>query len=332
MRFVQLGRREFITLLGGAAAAWPLAARAQQPGMPVIGFLDSKSPDDSAHMVAAFRRGLNGSTFIEGQNVAIEFRWAQSQYDQLPALAADLVRRRVDVIAATGGPAALAAKAASATIPIVFRIAADPIAAGLVASLSRPGGNVTGVTSLNLEVGPKRLEFLHELVPSATIMAALVNPTNPSNAEILSRDLQATARLLGLQLHLLHASSDADIDAVFATLTELRAGGLVIGTDALFTSRDEKLAALALRYRIPTIYQWREFVAAGGLMSYGGSLADSYRLAGVYTGRILKGEKPADLPVQQATKLELFINLKTAKALGLDVPATLLSTADEVIE
>ena len=324
-------RREFITLLGGAAA-WPLAARAQQQGMPVIGFLDSKSPDDSAHIVAAFRRGLNGSTFIEGQNVAIEFRWAQNQYDQLPALAADLVRRRVDVIAATGGPAALAAKAASATIPIVFRLAADPIAAGLVASLSRPGGNITGVTSLNLEVGPKRLEFLHELVPTATIMAALVNPTNPSNAEILSRDLQATARLLGLQLHLLHASSDADIDAVFATLTELRAGGLVIGTDAIFTSRDEKLAALALRYRIPTIYQWREFVAAGGLISYGGSFADSYRLAGVYTGRILKGEKPADLPVQQATKLELFINLKTAKALGITVPSTLLALADEVIE
>jgi putative ABC transport system substrate-binding protein len=327
-----VNRRELIGLVGGAAAAWPLAARAQQPAMPVIGFLDSKSPDDSAHIVAAFRRGLNGSTFIEGQKVAIEFRWAQNQYDQLPALAADLVRRRVDVIAATGGPAALAAKAASATIPIVFRIAADPIAAGLVASLSRPGGNVTGVTSLNLEVGPKRLEFLHELVPSATIMAALVNPTNPSNAEILSRDLQATARLLGLQLHLLHASSDADIDAVFATLTELRAGGLVIGTDALFTSRDEKLAALALRYRIPTIYQWREFVAAGGLMSYGGSFADSYRLAGVYTGRILKGEKPGDLPVQQATKLELFINLKTAKALGITVPSTLLALADEVIE
>jgi ABC-type uncharacterized transport system substrate-binding protein len=325
-------RREFITLLVGAAAAWPLAARAQQPGTLVIGFLDSKSPDDSAHIVAAFRRGLNGSTFIEGQNVAIEFRWAQNQYDQLPALAADLVRRRVDVIAATGGPAALAAKAASATIPIVFRLAADPIAAGLVASLSRPGGNITGVTSLNLEVGPKRLEFLHELVPTATIMAALVNPTNPINAERLSRDLQATARLLGLQLHLLHASSDADIDAVFATLTELRAGGLVIGTDALFTSRDEKLAALALRYRIPTIYQWREFVAAGGLMSYGGSFADSYRLAGVYTGRILKGEKPADLPVQQATKLELFINLKTAKALGITVPPTLLALADEVIE
>ena len=325
-------RREFITLLGGAAAAWPIVARTQQPGMPVIGFLDSKSPDDSAHMVAAFRRGLNESTFIEGQNVTIEFRWAQNQYDQLPVLAADLVRRRVDVIAATGGPAALAAKAASATVPIVFRLAADPIAAGLVASLSRPGGNVTGVTSLNLEVGPKRLEFLHELVPTATIMAALVNPTNPTNAEILSRDLQATARLIGLQLHLLHASSDADIDAVFTTLTELRAAGLVIGTDALFTSRDEKLAALGLRYRIPTIYQWREFVAAGGLMSYGGSFADSYRLAGVYTGRILKGEKPADLPVQQATKLELFINIKTAKALGLEVPATLLARADEVIE
>jgi putative tryptophan/tyrosine transport system substrate-binding protein len=325
-------RRQFITLLGGAAAAWPLAARAQQPAMPAIGFLDSKSSDDSAHMVAAFRRGLNESTFIEGQNVTIEFRWAQNQYDQLPVLAADLVRRRVDVIAATGGPAALAAKAASATIPIVFRLAADPIAAGLVASLSRPGGNVTGVTSLNLEVGSKRLEFLHELVPTATIMAALVNPTNPTNAEILSRDLQATARLLGLQLHLLHASSDADIDAVFATLTELRAAGLVIGTDALFTSRDEKLAALGLRYRMPTIYQWREFVAAGGLMSYGGSFADSYRLAGVYTGRILKGEKPADLPVQQATKLELFINLKTAKALGITVPPTLLALADEVIE
>jgi putative tryptophan/tyrosine transport system substrate-binding protein len=325
-------RREFIALLGGTAVAWPLAAHAQQSSMPVIGFLDSKSPDDSAHMVAAFRRGLNESTFIEGQNVTIEFRWAQNQYDQLPVLAADLVRRRVDVIAATGGPAALAAKAASATIPIVFRVAADPIAAGLVASLSRPGGNVTGVTSLNLEVGSKRLEFLHELVPTATIMAALVNPTNPTNAEILSRDLQATARLLGLQLHLLHASSDADIDAVFATLTELRAAGLVIGTDALFSSRDEKLAALGLRYRIPTIYQWREFVAAGGLVSYGGSFADSYRLAGVYTGRILKGEKPAELPVQQATKLELFINLKTAKALGITVPPTLLALADEVIE
>ena len=324
-------RRKFITFLGGAAA-WPIAVRAQQPAMPVIGFLDAGSAAERADVVAAFRKGLAEAGFVEGQNVTLEFRWAQNQYDQLPVLAADLVRRRVDVIAATGGPAALAAKAASATIPIVFRLAVDPIAAGLVASLSHPGGNVTGVTTLNLEVGPKRLEFLHELVPTATIMAALVNPTNPSNAEILSRDLQATARLLGLQLHLLHASSDADIDAAFATLTELRAGGLVIGTDAFFTNRNEKLAALALRYRIPTIYQWREFVAAGGLMSYGGSFADSYRLAGVYTGRILKGEKPADLPVQQATKLELFVNIKTAKALGLGVPETLLALADEVIE
>jgi putative ABC transport system substrate-binding protein len=324
-------RREFITLLGGAAA-WPLAARAQQPAMPVIGFLSSLAASDSNLGVPAFHEGLNGTGLIEGRNVAIEYHLAEGDYQRLPVLAADLVRRRVDVIAATGGPAALAAKAASATIPIVFRVAADPIAAGLVASLSRPGGNVTGVTSLNLEVGPKRLEFLHEMVPTATIMAALVNPTNPSNAEILSRDLQATARLLGVQLHLLHAGSDADIDAVFATLTGLRAGGLVIGTDAFFISRNEKLAALALRYRIPTIYQWREFIAAGGLMSYGGSFADSYRLAGVYTGRILKGEKPGDLPVQQATKLELFINLKTAKALGITVPSTLLALADEVIE
>jgi putative tryptophan/tyrosine transport system substrate-binding protein len=304
---IHIGRRELIAALG-SAATWPFAAPAQQLAMPVIGFLSAPSAAPYMQYVVAIHQGLKEAGYVEGQNVRFEYRWADGHYDRLPALAADLVRRRVDVIAATGGPAALAAKAASVTIPIVFRIAADPIAAGLVASLSRPGGNVTGVTSLNLEVGPKRLEFLHELLPSATIMAALVNPTNPSNAEILSRDLQATARLLGLQLHLLHASSDADIDAVFATLTELRAGGLVIGTDALFTSRNEKLAALALRYRIPTIYQWREFVAAGGLISYGGSSTDSYRLAGVYTGRILKGEKPADLPVQQATKLELFIN------------------------
>jgi putative ABC transport system substrate-binding protein len=325
-------RREFITLIGGGAAAWPLSAHTQQPAMPVVGFLDAGSVAERADVVAAFRKGLAEAGFVEGQNVTLEFRWAENQYDQLPVLAADLVRRRVDVIAATGGPAALAAKPASATIPIVFRIAADPIAAGLVASLSRPGSNVTGVTTLNLEVGPKRLEFLHELIPSATIMAALVNPTNPSNAEILSSDLQATARLFGLQLHLLHASSDADIDAVFATVTEQRAGGLVIGTDAFFTNRTERLAALALRYHIPTIYQWREFVAAGGLMSYGGSAPDSYRLAGVYTGRILKGERPADLPVQQATKLEIFINLKTAKALGLKIPEELLVIADEVIE
>jgi len=329
---INIGRRKLIAALGSAAAVWPLAASAQQSAMPVIGFLSAPSAAPYMQYVTAIHQGLKEAGYVEGQNVRFEYRWADGHYDRLPALAADLVRRRVDVIAATGGPAALAAKAASVTIPIVFRIAADPIAAGLVASLSRPGGNVTGVTSLNLEVGPKRLEFLHELLPSATIMAALVNPTNPSNAEILSRDLQATARLLGLQLHPLHASSDADIDAVFSTLTELRAGGLVVGTDAFFTSRTEKLAALTLRYRIPTIYQWREFVAAGGLMSYGGSSTDSYRLAGIYTGRILKGEKPADLPVQQATKLELFINNKTAKALGIDIPPTLLALADEVIE
>ena len=329
---VNIGRRKMIAALGSAAAVWPLAARAQQAAMPVIGFLSAPSAAPYMQYVAAIHQGLKEAGYVEGQNVRFEYRWADGHYDRLPALAADLVRRRVDVIAATGGPAALAAKASSVTIPIVFRIAADPIASGLVASLSHPGGNVTGVTSLNLEVGPKRLEFLHELLPSATIMAALVNPTNPSNAEILSRDLQATARLLGLQLHPLHASSDADIDAVFSTLTELRAGGLVVGTDAFFTSRTEKLAALTLRYRIPTIYQWREFVAAGGLMSYGGSSTDSYRLAGIYTGRILKGEKPADLPVQQATKLELFINNKTAKALGIDIPPTLLALADEVIE
>ena len=329
---VNIGRRKMIAALGSAAAVWPLAARAQQAAMPVIGCLSAPSAAPYMQYVAAIHQGLKEAGYVEGQNVRFEYRWADGHYDRLPALAADLVRRRVDVIAATGGPAALAAKASSVTIPIVFRIAADPIASGLVASLSHPGGNVTGVTSLNLEVGPKRLEFLHELLPSATIMAALVNPTNPSNAEILSRDLQATARLLGLQLHPLHASSDADIDAVFSTLTELRAGGVVVGTDAFFTSRTEKLAALTLRYRIPTIYQWREFVAAGGLMSYGGSSTDSYRLAGVYTGRILKGDKPADLPVQQATKLELFINNKTAKALGIDIPPTLLALADEVIE
>jgi len=329
---INIGRRKLIAALGSAAAVWPLAASAQQSAMPVIGFLSAPSAAPYMQYVTAIHQGLKEAGYVEGQNVRFEYRWADGHYDRLPALAADLVRRRVDVIAATGGPAALAAKASSVTIPIVFRIAADPIASGLVVSLSRPGGNVTGVTSLNLEVGPKRLEFLHELLPSATIMAALVNPTNPSNAEILSRDLQATARLLGLQLHPLHASSDADIDAVFSTLTELRAGGVVVGTDAFFTSRTEKLAALTLRYRIPTIYQWREFVAAGGLMSYGGSSTDSYRLAGVYTGRILKGDKPADLPVQQATKLELFINNKTAKALGIDIPPTLLALADEVIE
>jgi len=327
-------RREFITPIGGAAVSWPLAARAQQAAMPLIGFLSGASPGLSpdTDRVSALSQGLTETGYFDGRNVAVEYRFAKGQYDQLPGLAADLVRRQVRVIVAADGAAALAAKAASATIPIVFRLAVDPVAAGLVPNLSRPGGNVTGVTTLNLEVGPKRLEFLHELVPTTSIMTALVNPTNASNAETLSKDLQATAQRLGLQLHILHASTDGDIDAAFETLIKLQAGGLVIGTDPFFGTRDEKLAALALRYRVPAIYQWRGFVAAGGLMSYGGSFADSYRLAGVYTGRILKGERPANLPVQAPTKYELVINLKTAKALGLAVPQTLLATADEVIE
>jgi putative ABC transport system substrate-binding protein len=324
-------RREFITLLGGAAA-WPLAARAQQSAMPVIGFLNVASPEGYRPMVTAFRQGLQESGYIEGRNVTIEYRWAEGQSDRLPALAADLVHRQVAVIAATTTPAALAAKATTTNIPIVFETGGDPIQLGLIASLSRPGGNVTGVSRLNTEVMPKRLELLHELLPTATAIALLVNPTNPALAEAVLRASRAAIQTLGLDLHVLNASAESDFDAVFANVTQLRAGGLVIGADAFFTSRQEQLAALALRHAVPAVYEYREFVAAGGLASYGGSLPDSYRLAGVYSGRILKGEKPDELPVQQVTKVEMFLNLKTAKALGIKVPLALLGRADEVIE
>jgi ABC-type uncharacterized transport system substrate-binding protein len=326
-------RREFITLLGGAAAAWPVPARAQQPAMPVVGFLGSESRDLWADRLRAFRQGLSEAGYVEGRNVAIEYRWAEGQNDRLPALAADLVRRKVTVIAVISGiPAARATMAATTEIPIVFQTAADPVELKLVASLNRPGGNLTGVTTLNVEVGPKRLQMLQELMPAATIMAFLVNPTNPIIAESTTRYAQATARTLGLKLHVLHASAEGDFDAVFATLRQLQAGGLVIGSDGFFNARSEQLGALALRHAVPAIFQYRHFTAAGGLMSYGASVAEPPRLVGVYTGRILRGEKPAELPFQQSTKVELIINLKTAKALGLTVPTALLVRADEVIE
>jgi len=325
-------RREFITLLGGAAA-WPLAARAQQQAMPVIGFLGSASPDRWAGRMRAFHQGLSETGYAEGRNVAIEYRWAEGQNDRLGPLAAELVGRQVTVIVTPGStPAALAAKGATTTIPIVFEVASDPVELGLVTSLARPGGNITGVTSLNAEVGPKRLELLHELVPTATVVGLLVNPTNPNLAELTTKNLHAAARSLGLKMHILHASADRDFDTVFATLNQLRAGALVIGTDPFFSSRLEQLATLTARHAVPTVYQFREFTAAGGLMSYGGSLTDTFRAAGVYTGRILKGDKPADLPVQRTTKVELFLNLRTAKVLGLEVPRTLIARADEVIE
>jgi putative ABC transport system substrate-binding protein len=321
-------RREFITLVGGAAA-WPIVARAQQTTMPIIGFLSTRAPSQDPHLLAAFRQGLKEAGYVEGQNVAIQYRFAENQYDRLPAMAADLVRRQVAVVAAAGNVSALAAKGVNSTVPIVFLSGDDPIKTGLVASLNRPGGNLTGVSPLSAEVAPKRLELLHEIGPTARIIAVLLNPSNPNS---VSRDLQAAASTLGVQFHLLHASNERDFDNAFANLLQGQAGALVIGSDPFFISQIPQLAALTVRHAVPAIYQYREFAAAGGLMSYGGSNTESYHLVGVYTGRILKGEKPADLPVQQVTKVELVINLKTAKTLGLTVPLSLLSRADEVIE
>ena len=333
MHFHRLKRREFITLLGGVAAASPLAARAQQPAnLPTIGFIGSDSPDPYTDRLRAFRLGLKSTGFTEGQNVAIEYSWAEGRNDRLPELTADLVRRPVAVIVAPTTPSVLVAKAATKTIPIVFFTAGDPVDLGLVASLSRPDSNLTGATTLTLEVGPKWVQLLHEMVPGAKSLALLINPTSSNLAEAQSRNLQAAARSLGLHLHVLRASTDQDFDTAFESISRLGARGLVISSDSFFFSRSAQLAALAARYAIPAVFGFREFVAAGGLMSYGGSLTESFRWVGVYTGRVLKGEKLANLPVQQSTKIELFINLKTAQVLGLEVPPTLLTRADDVIE
>jgi putative ABC transport system substrate-binding protein len=321
-------RRDFFKI-AGSATAWPLIARAQQPTLPVIGFLSTSSED--ASRVAAFRQGLAQAGYVEGQNVTIEYRWAEDRSERLPLLAADLVHRQVAVIAAPTTPAALAAKAATTTIPIVFTSIGDPVQLHLVASLNRPGGNVTGVTQTNVEITPKRLQLLHELVPAASIMGLLVNPTNPF-VETETKELQVAARSLGLELHVLNASTERDFDGVFAELVQLQAGGLVITGDALFNTWTEQLAALALRHAVPTVYQSRKFATAGGLLSYGTDFTETYRLAGNYTGRVLKGDKPADLPVQQATKVEFYINLKTAKALGVSIPLPLSGRANELME
>jgi putative ABC transport system substrate-binding protein len=323
-------RREFIAGIGSAATT-PLAAMAQQSALPVIGVLDGRSAEHSAHLVAAFRRGLNETGYAEGRNVALEYRWAHGQYDRLPALAADLVGRRVAVIATSGNASTLAAKTATETIPIVFNTGADPVQAGLIASLNRPGGNITGVTSLGVELGPKRLELMNELVPAAAAIALLVNPANRTS-EIHIRNAHAAAGKWGRKLQVLQASTEREIDLTFATLAQQRPGGLVIAPESFFNSRSEQLAAMTVRHAVPAIYSYREFVAAGGLMSYGGSITESYRQVGIFVGRILKGEKPAGLPVQQSVKAELFVNLKTAKALGVTVPLALLGRADEVIE
>jgi len=324
-------RRKFLATLGGAAVAWPLAARAQQPTIPMIGFLNSAIAARYVPFSTAFRQGLNEAGYIEGQNVAIEYRWADNHYDRLPALAADLVRRQVTVMAATGTPAALAAKAATSTIPIVFTAAVDPVAVGLVASLSRPSGNATGVSAYTSALGAKRLELLHDLVPNVSVIGVLVNPNFPG-AESQRKDVTEAARIVGVKIHIVDAGSEGDFNGTFATLLQLKAGALLVSADVLFLSRRDQLVALAAYHKIPAIYFQREFVLAGGLMSYDSSLADAYRQAGVYVGRILKGAKPGDLPVVQPTKFALTINLKTAKALGLTVPMIMQMTADEVIE
>jgi putative ABC transport system substrate-binding protein len=325
-------RRDFITLLGGAAAVWPLAARAQQPERPVVGWLSSRAPDLDAPLAIAFAKGLAETGYVEDRNVAIESHWAYGQTDRLPALAADLLRRQPSVmlVAGAGVAAIQAIRARNSAIPIVFSTAADPVQAGYVASLSRPTGNITGVTNLGNEVSPKRIEVLHEMVPQATSIALLATPV--AGEPFPEPDMLAAAQTLGLTLHPLRATNEREIDDAFATLSKLGVGALVIETSPLFTTRMEQLASLTLRYRMPAIYQFRGFPAGGGLVSYGGNLPEAYRLAGIYVGRILKGEKPADLPVQRLTKVELILNLKTAKALGITVPPSLLARADEVIE
>jgi putative ABC transport system substrate-binding protein len=325
-------RREFITLIGGAAVAWPLGARAQQPAMPVIGFLSSRSPDDTRDLVAAFLRGLNEVGYVEGQNVMIEYRWALGQYDRLPAMAADLVRRPVAILTTSGGePAALAAKAATSSIPIVFLIGGDPVALGLAATYNRPGGNATGMNILTATLEAKRLGLLHELVPQATTIGVLLNPKfQPADNQ--SRNLQEAAPAIGLRIQVLRASTDRELDATFESITQQHIAALAVTADPFFDTRRDKIVALAARHAVPTIYHFREFVAAGGLMSYGVDSVDNYRQAGVYTGRILKGAKPADLPILQPTKFEFVISLKTAKALGVKISDNLLSLADEVIE